>query len=238
MTEEENRIEADAIIFAKTHKKAIAKKLTNTTHFLPDKYPVSIFMSGSPGAGKTESSFRLIEKLTGRCDGVLRIDSDELRKEFSDYTGKNSYLFQGATSIISEKMQDFALKQSQSYVFDGTLSNLYKTRENIKRNLRRSRTVQILYVYQDPLQAWKHVLSRELKDGRMVPIESFIKQYFSAHENVNRIKKEFGNEIQVDLIVKNIDGSDFRYKENIDIIDNYVAERYSENILRAALKEI
>ncbi len=195
-------------------------------------------MAGSPGAGKTESSFRLIERLTGGRDGVLRIDSDELRSEFDAYNGANSYLFQGATSILADKMQDLAWHNNQSYVFDGTLSNLERARENIQRSLDHGRLVQILYVYQDPLQAWRHVRAREKKDGRMIPKESFIEQYFLSRENVNALKAEFGKRIQVDLIVKNIDGTDFRYKENIDTIDGYVAQRYSKDTLPVAIENL
>lgn len=240
MTEEERKIEADAVAFAKANrnKTEIAKRRTDMEKFPPDAQPVSVFMAGSPGAGKTESSFRLIERLTGGRDGVLRIDSDELRSEFPTYNGSNSYLFQGATSIIADKMQDLALHNNQSYVFDGTLSNLERARENIERSLDHKRLVQILYVYQDPIQAWRAVRAREKQDGRMVPKESFIEQYFLSHENVNTLKTEFGKRIRVDLIVKNIDGTDFRYKENIDTIDSHMAERYSKDTLRAELENI
>ena len=56
MNEEENKIIQSAIIFAKKERKDIANKLTNTTIFVPDTIPISVFMAGSPGAGKTEFS--------------------------------------------------------------------------------------------------------------------------------------------------------------------------------------
>lgn len=240
MTEEEKRIEAEAIAFAKANKNKteIAKRRTDLALFPPDAQPVSVFMAGSPGAGKTESSLRLIERITSGRDGVLRIDPDELRSEFTEYNGTNSYLFQGATSILADKMQDMALHNKQSYVFDGTLSNLTRARENIQRSLDHRRLAQILYVYQDPLQAWKYVQARERQEGRMIPKKSFIEQYFLSRENVNILKTEFGKRIQVDLIVKNIDGTDQRYKENIDSVDSHVDERYSENTLRASLENL
>src|SRR3989344_2105271 len=184
-------IEQRAIEFARAHKKGIAQELTDRKRFPPDAIPVSVFMAGSPGAGKTESSQRLIERLSDDAHAVLRIDTDDLRVRFKEYTGKNSSLFQAATSIIADKMQDLAIDQKQSYVFDGTLSNLERARENIGRCIRHGRVVQILYVYQSPLQAWKFVLARELRDGRTVPLDSFITQYFTARENVNALKREF-----------------------------------------------
>ena len=61
MDKEEIKIESEAILFARTHKKSIIKKATDVSIFLPDTNPVSVFMAGSPGAGKTELSKHLIE---------------------------------------------------------------------------------------------------------------------------------------------------------------------------------
>lgn len=231
MNGEEKNIKQRAEEFARKNKKSIAKELTDTKKYLPDEFPVSVFMAGSPGAGKTESSTNLIKRLSGNNHSVLRIDSDELRERFSEYTGNNSSLFIGATSIVADKIHDFALDNKQSFIFDGTLAHLEIARNNIKRSLYKGRFVQIVYVYQDPLQAWNFVKTREMRDGRRVPRDAFIEQYFSARENVNAIKKEFGSDIKVDLVVKNIDGSDFSYRENIDVIDNYIPEKYTRSDL-------
>jgi len=230
MTSQEG-VQQAAVEYAKTHKKEIAHELTDLTKFPADPEPVVVFMAGSPGAGKTEASERLIERFSGDGHRVLRIDSDDLRTRLPGYTGQNSSLFQGATSIIADKMQDEAIEQRQSYVFDGTLANLERARENIQRCLSHGYAVQILYVYQNPEQAWKFVKAREIRDGRMVPKEAFIEQYFTARENVNALKKEFASKIRVDLIVKNIDGTDFRYKENVSAVDNFIPERYTREAL-------
>lgn len=231
MNEKEISIKERAEAFARDNKKAIAKEVTDPSIFLPDEFPVSVFMAGSPGAGKTESSRNLIKKFTKDGQSVLRIDSDELRSRFEEYNGTNSSLFMYATSILADKIQDFALSNKQSFIFDGTFSNLEKSRGNIERSLSKGRFVQIVYVYQDPTQAWELVKAREIRDGRTVPRDAFITQYFKARENVNLLKKEFGNKIKVDLVVKNIDGTDFSYRENIDIIDSYIPERYTKSDL-------
>ncbi len=186
-------------------------------------------MAGSPGAGKTESAEALIAQFSGE-HSVLRIDPDVLRSEFAEYTGSNSALFQAATSILADKVHDFALEQKQSFVFDGTLSNLERSIDNIERSLsvKRNREVFIIYVYQDPLQAWDFVKQRMRKDGRAVPREAFIEQYFAARNNVNRIKAIYANRVKVDIVVKNIDGSNLQYIENVPLIDMYIKEQYSE----------
>lgn len=236
MHDKEEQITNEAIAYARSKKKAIARKLTDITLFPPDQTPVSVFMAGSPGAGKTESSKNLIAKLSHHKHNILRIDPDELREHFPAYTGSNSHMFQATTSILADCIHDLALKNNQSFVFDGTLSNLSRTRENINRSLKRNRLVQILYTYQDPLKAWRFVRAREQEEGRHVPVDAFIEQYMNARHNVNTLKQEYNTRIKVDLIVKNLDGSDFLYRENINIIDNIVPERYSERTLKEQLQ--
>ena len=46
----------------------------------------------------------------------------------------------------------------------------------------------------------------------------------------------FGNKVQVDLIIKNIDGTNLKYKENINVIDNSIKEKYSESKLDDVLE--
>src|ERR1700722_4643809 len=127
---EEERITEEAKEYARKNKKEIARRRTDVKIYIPDTIAVSVFMAGSPGAGKTESSEQLIKKFTEDGRFILRIDSDYIRKEFKHYTGKNSHLFQAATSIIADKMHDCALQNRQSFIFDGTLSNLERAREN------------------------------------------------------------------------------------------------------------
>ena len=229
MANDHTGIEGRAIRYANENKKSIAKRRTDPQVFLPDRKPVSVFMAGSPGAGKTEASIALLDELENTEKGrkVLRIDPDELRAEFEDYSGNNSSLFHPAVSILVEKIHDLSLKQGQSFILDGTLSSYEVAEKNITRSLKRGRRVQILYVYLEPLQAWRFVQAREKTEGRNIPPERFIDQYFAARENVNRLKINFGKEISVDLLLKNIDGSRKLYKSGIDQIDHHIPENYT-----------
>lgn len=216
-------------------RKTIAQEYADISKYPEEEYPVSVFMAGSPGAGKTEASINLINKLTNGKNNILRIDTDELRHKYMEYNGSNSSSFIRGTSVLLDIIHDFALKNKQSFVFDGTLTNLNRSRENIRRSLNLGRFVQILYVYQEPLQAWIFVQAREKSEGRNVPKEAFIEKYFTARLNVNILKEEFGKNIQVDLIIKNINSLEFLYKENIETIDNYVPELYTEEELKKSI---
>lgn len=226
-TEEEKGVERAAIDFARKNKKDIAKRLTDKSRFLPEDKPVSVFMAGSPGAGKTEASIELISSDENKGSEVLRVDPDELRHEFPGYTGENSCLFQGAVSILVDRIHDLALSQKQSFLLDGTLSHYEIAEKNISRSLKRNRVVQILYVYQEPMLAWEFVKSREAVEGRRIRPEHFIEQYFAARNVVNRLKTTFGSDVKIDLLLKNTDNSNKLFKAGVDQIDNHIPEKYT-----------
>ncbi|MGA7540631.1 MAG: zeta toxin family protein, partial [Steroidobacteraceae bacterium] len=200
----ERRIYEEAIAFARANKKARCAQLTDPAVYPPEDHPVSVFMAGSPGAGKTEAARELIvqfERLPN-APKVLRIDPDDLRAEFDGYTGTNSWLFQGAASIWVDRMVDLVLAQGQSFILDGTLSDYGRAKLNIERSLKRRRAVAILYVYQSPLLAWEFVQAREAREGRRVHPKQFVDQYLGARDVVNRLKQELGAKITVDLLLK------------------------------------
>ncbi|PCJ83205.1 MAG: Zeta toxin [Thiotrichaceae bacterium] len=227
LTADEKAIQSAALDFARKHKKNIAKRITDLSRFLPEDEPVSVFMAGSPGAGKTEASIELLASVESEDVEILRIDPDELRHEFPGYTGENSYLFQGAVSVLVERIHDLALKQKQSFLLDGTLSHYDKAEQNIARSLKKNRVVQILYVYQEPMLAWEFVKSRELVEGRRIQPKHFIEQYFSARIVVNKLKETFGADVKVDLLLKNTDNTNKLFKAGVDKIDNHIPEKYT-----------
>lgn len=232
MTEQEKHIAVQAVEFAKKNRTAIARRLTEPSIYVPEDHPVSVFMAGSPGAGKTEASIELLGGYEGNGFKVLRIDPDELRAEFPNYNGENSWLFQRAVTPIVERIHDLALKQKQSFLLDGTLSNYDVAARNVGRSIRHNRAVQILYVYQEPMQAWTFVRAREAAEGRRIMPEHFVDQYFAARDAVNRLKIYFGRAIAVDLLLKNNDGSHRLYTAGVDQIDNHIPEKYSRADVR------
>lgn len=140
--------------YAKTHRAKIARHLTDPKVFAPEVDPVSVFMAGSPGAGKTEASIELLNQ------GARRHKSTPYRsrrtaRDLARLYGQNAWLFQRAVIPIIEFMHDLALKKS--FLLDGTLSSYKVAEKHIQRSLKRGRTVQILFVYQEPQQAWQFV---------------------------------------------------------------------------------
>lgn len=233
LTDEQERIQNKAFEYAKRHKKDIAKQFTDQERFPPEEYPVSVFMAGSPGAGKTETSKALIETLDGQP--IMRIDPDEMRDYFEDYDGTNAWLFQGAVSVLVNRIHDMALKQKQSFLLDGTLTNFEQAKKNIERSISKDRAVQILYVYQEPALAWEFVEAREAEEGRRIQPETFLDQYFAARDVVNQLKRDFGKDVRVDLLCKNSDHSSKFFKAGVDRIDNHIPEKYTRADLERLL---
>lgn len=227
LSKNEQELRDAALAYARKHKKAIAKELTDPATYPPEEKPVSVFMAGAPGAGKTEASVELLHLLEGDFGQIIRIDADELRERFPDYAGGNSHLFQPAASVLVDKIHDMALKQSQSFVLDGTLSDYGRAVRNIERSLKKGRFVQILYVYQEPRRAWEVVTRREVVEGRNIRPHDFVKQYFASRQVVNELKSRFGRGIVVDLLVKNSRHGVRAYEANIDRIDHHIPEKYT-----------
>lgn len=233
-------IQSIALAFAKENRKRIAQERTDIKKYRPDEKPVTVFMAGSPGAGKTEFSKNVISILEKNNEHkVIRIDGDDIRREIPGYTGSNSYLFQGAVSLIVEKIHDFVLSQKQSFVLDGTFSKYEKAIDNIKRSLDKGRKVFVFYVYQHPAIAWRFTEKREQVEGRHIPKESFIEQFFGARETIIRVRKEFGDEVTIFLVKKdyeqNMIENVVEIKHGNLPIDEYVKDRYTKDEIEKML---
>ena len=215
----ESQVEQDAKLHAKAIRAKIAADIINSPVGNPsvgedEICPLTIFMAGAPGAGKTEASKEMLRNFN-----ILRVDPDDFREHFPGYTGSNSRLFQGAVSLIVERVFDKLVRSNKSFLLDGTSANLSVVRSNIKRALKRNRCVRTWYVYQDPVLSWEFVQAREITEGRGIPLESFIDQYFNSRFVIRQMKEEFADELSVDVLVKNFNDDDPKFFENVSSVD-------------------
>ena len=65
----------EAIKFVKSHKNEIVSKFANKLKYPPVEKPFTIFMAGSPGAGKTEFSTSFDPKLYIKLFFMINIAS-------------------------------------------------------------------------------------------------------------------------------------------------------------------
>lgn len=245
MTPEEQRIAQKALEYAKQHRSAIAREVADPQRYAAESNPLTVFMAGSPGAGKTEVSKALVEALEelgveqyqGLGGRVLRIDPDDFRDRLPGYTGGNSWLFQTAVVAIVERVLDRAFDKRLSFLLDGTLSSFGVAQRNIDRALARERSVWIMYVYQCPRRAWEFVQAREITEGRNIPLDDFVTQFFAARQNVVELKRQYGGRIQVDVLIQN--GGEAEEGIIADVsaeeIDELIPQTYDEAELRRIL---
>ncbi len=167
MTDEEKKQSESAVDFVKKNSGVLIDKFAHKNLYTSDSRPVSLFMAGSPGAGKTEFSKRLIEKFHSK---PVRIDADEIREVMPGYNGSNSYIFQTAASKGVNILYDHVLRKNFNVIMDGTFA-YGNVNENIQRSLDRGREVEIYYIYQDPKIAWEYTKKREKIEHRFVSRE-------------------------------------------------------------------
>ena len=224
----------NAKTFIKKNKDLLFEKFASGKIYQPNENPISLFMAGSPGAGKTEYSKRFIERFDSN---IVRIDADEIREIIPQYNGANSDVVQGAASIAVDILYSYTLKNKYDLLLDGTFAKFDIAYRNIERSINKNREVAIHYIYQDPLVAWEFTKKREKLEGRRVPKKIFIESFLNAKNNVVKIKSIFKDDIKVYLVIKDYSNS---IKESyLDVhIDSYLKTKYSERELNEILKEI
>lgn len=226
MIKDQEKVSQRAIDWVKTNISLLIDKFANDVIFPSQDNPISVFMAGSPGAGKTEFSKSLLESFKSGKEGIaVRIDPDDIRNLLPEYDGKNSFIFQGATSIAVDKLYDYVLKKNKNFILDSTFSHFEKSYINVKRSIDKDRPIRIHYIYQDPFIAWEFTKKREALEGRNIPKEAFIDQFFAARDVVNKIKDIFKDRIEVDLVIKDYKANTEKIELNISRIDNYIKIR-------------
>jgi UDP-N-acetylglucosamine kinase len=231
VNEEDKKIEITSYEWAKKKENWFKIAQITISNVCPQpSNPYALFMAGSPGAGKTEFSKHFLDT-SELSKEIVRIDPDEIRLKILGYESGKAHLVQRATSKVVEKIYDEVINSRRNFLLDGTLSNRDKALENIARVLSRGYFVRINFVYQDPFVAWDFAKKRESVEGRNIPKERFIDQFFESRRLVNEIKKKYGNEIVVDLIRRNIRTGSYDYSINIDSLDGFIDDSYSRDYL-------
>ncbi len=191
-------------------------------------------MAGTPGAGKTEFSKSLI---TTFGYAIIRIDADEIREMMREigYNGKNAALYQPAVSGAVSNLYSHVLAKKQSALIDGTFA-YSDWRQKLDESLKNNRIVEIYYLYQDPEVAWRFVKARERKQGRVVPKEVFIHDYFACIENVTKAKELYGNKLTIYFVKHDYEkSSEYVMIDAHSIADN-LPKAYTKDELESLIK--
>lgn len=233
MTPEEVKQAEEAKLYIRANRRLLIQTFVNPATHKKTEHPVSIFMAGSPGAGKTELSKRIIEALFQQPgDNPVRIDADEIRAMIDGYTGDNAHVFQGASARGVEILFDNVLQHNMNVILDGTFALKRKGFSNIERSLSHGRLVEIYYIFQEPEIAWDFTKKREVLERRRITKEVFVKAFFAAHENIVEAKARFGDNIKLNVVIKDVrDPSNYQIYLNIASVDKLISWKYSHDKL-------
>ena len=227
----DTELSEQAFKWLKSNQKALIEKFAGATEYVSDVHPTTLFMAGSPGAGKTEISKRFISRFEQK---PIRIDADEIRTICPGYTGKNSHVFQKAATKGVHILYEYALKKNINVILDGTFAYAGAL-ENIQRSLDHGRKVEIFFVYQHPQQAWDFTQKREAIEHRKVSKEVFINSFLKSRINVNKAKAHFGSKIELNLFVKDFEKDLEQLELDVDDIDPYIKQLYTDDQLEKLL---
>ncbi len=263
LSESEKRIQEEAVKYIKENREKLIE------NFILKKRPLkntglSLFMAGSPCAGKTEFSLRYMpngidknDKKTasflkskgldprGHDSLFVRIDVDEIRGFLPQYRKTeielgikgNSHIVQKAANKGLDYLRDYCFENDISFLHDGTFANFKTMRRLIKKSLEKNRDVRIFYIYLNPLTAWDLTKKREAMEGRNIIKSNFINQFFHSQKNVDQIKKEFDNDVNLNFILKNKDNKDYFFKMNVDSVAKFIKKGYDNKKLQEFTQE-
>jgi len=87
------------------------------------------------------------------------------------------------------------------------------------------------------LIAWDFTKKREKLEGRRVSREVFVKAFFDARANVNKIKSIYKDQIKLYLVFKNYSNNVHRFYPRVENIDKYIQDNYTKQSLDKLLKK-
>lgn len=227
-----SKVTKTAVDFVKKEWKKLVSECCDLNCFPASEKPVTIFMAGCPGVGKTEYSKGLVKKMEDQLypEKFIRLDVDELRDIMPGYNKKNSDEVQPACSKLFTKIYDHIRHNNQNVVIDGTFSG-GGSLENVERALARGRSVGITYLYEDPFLAWDYSKKREILEGRSVSKKYFTTALFDSIKKVNEVKAIFKNKVVLDIFIKGKDNSFKKSYFNIENLKDYIKLKYTSKYL-------
>lgn len=102
----------------------------------------------------------------------------------------------GKTTSIKALRKVGQVVDEAQIVYDTTLSNEQLSQEQIRMALDAGKSVKIVYVYRDPIQAFDGALKRAMAVGRTVTIKGFLNTHMGALTVMDNVKQSYSQEIE------------------------------------------
>jgi hypothetical protein len=177
---------------------------------------------------------------------LISIDVDKVRNFLPQYQKTdvkkgikgNAHVVNKAANRGLDILRNYCFENSISFLHDSTFGNQYSTlKDLIKRSLKSNRKIQIFYIYLDPLVAWEYTKEREFLEGRNIKKESFVEQFFKSMDNIDRAKKDFGNDVILNCILKETGKNVKKTKFNEQSVANFLKVEYNKGSIKEYTEE-
>ena len=174
------------------------------------------------GVGKTELATFLKEE----NPKLLHIDTDEIREFFRPmgYDGQNLNLYQKVASRGFSELFSHSLRKSYSLIMDSNFANIDVAVLNIKRLLKKSYKIEILYLYDYPELCYEYATRREVVTHRKVPKDVFSRSNINSYKTVLEIKELFTEEVELTFFDKR--NTDVYNNIEIDLLKSLIGENF------------
>jgi hypothetical protein len=210
----------ESITYLNQNKKEFLE--TYTKNIEPSTNKVAIFTAGMSGVGKTELATFLKEE----NPKLLHIDTDEIRKFFTPigYDGQNSNLYQKVASRGFSELFSHSLKKSYSLIMDSNFANIDVAVLNIKRLLKKSYKIEVLYLYDYPELCYEYATRREVVTHRKVPKDVFSRSNINSYKTILEIKELFKEEVELTFFDKR--NANVYNNIKIDLLESLIGENF------------
>ena len=218
------------VTYAKKNRQVFLKKTLGNIKSQDNR--AAIFMAGTPGAGKTEVATSLAELY----EDIVRIDADDFRSQFPEYSGSNSDEFQKGASWLVEFTFTKVIERKLPFILDGTFA-FSRALKNVERAIHHGFKPTIYFVYQEPLIAWDFTKAREKTEGRYMPKSAFIDAYFKSRANIALVKQQLGNAIDLHIVMKDYKNHIVEVLSDADDIEIVLQKKYTKSELEEILND-
>lgn len=147
----------------------------------------------------------------------------------------------GKSESLRRASKGFRKVNSVSLVYDSNLASFDNADDIIGKALEHKQRALIMFVYRDPIEAYKASLKRAEETGRTVRPDEMIETYLNQPDTMARIISKYGDDprVQVLFIDNNTKiGGGQSDLSQIDPVDFFKKFTYSKEDLTKAFKEV
>jgi UDP-N-acetylglucosamine kinase len=207
-----------------------------------DLPPAAYVMAGIPGAGKTEFLDSIIEELEAekQISKFVRIDLDQIVTIYPGYTPKTYAKYRSQGNNVLARCIDVLRNLRYNMMIDGTFSGTSGSSiRNVEKLLGAGYRVSMIYMYDEPENAWYYTKQREIETNRGIDKSSFINSCKNISANLKEVMLKFNCNDNFTLSVvkqKKLRDRNYEIIDSKEEIDKIVSKGYNIDKMKDILQ--